>query len=189
TPAITLVNEDYRAFFDWRPAGLPFFDFRYDHTDTYDLKRTTSDMVTDNFSLISHYAYKGIDLRYFGTYLDTSDKLHGVDTIDVTHNATGSYNTTFFDGRLLFGTSYNIIRDEVTATATVAGATASVQVFPFAGLFALTDTPALGALAPNAALIDGNLTMSAGIDIGLPPLGGNVQPRNIGLDLLNAAEV
>ena len=49
--------------------------------------------------------------------------------------------------------------------------------------------PRLGALAPNAALIDGNLTASAGIDIGLPPLGGNLQPRNIGLDFLNPVQV
>ena len=78
TPTITLVNKDYQALFNWRPAGLPFFDFKYDHIDTYDLRHSTTDTANDNFSLISHYFYKGFDLRYFGTYLDTDDKLHDV---------------------------------------------------------------------------------------------------------------
>jgi len=44
-------------------------------------------------------------------------------------------------------------------------------------------------LNPNPGLIDGNLTASAGINIGLPPVSGNTQPRHMGLDLLNVTEV
>src|SRR5208283_2483330 len=66
TPAFTLVNKDYQALFNWRPAGLPFFNFRYDHIDTYDLRHATTNIESDNLSLISQYAYKGLDLRYFG---------------------------------------------------------------------------------------------------------------------------
>ena len=89
-------------------------DMRYDRTDTYDKSHATVDTTKDFLSLISQYAYKGFDLRYFGTYVDTKDKLHGVETQDVTQNVTGTYSNTFFNGRLLFGTSYNIISDDVT---------------------------------------------------------------------------
>jgi hypothetical protein len=189
TPTVTLVNKDYQALFNWTPAGLPLFNFRYDHIDTYDLRHTTNDTASDNLTLISHYAYKGLDLRYYGTYIDTQDKLHDADTVNVTQNGTGTYNNTFFGGRLLFGTSFNVIKNEVTTSATGAGGTASVQVFPYSGLFSLTNTPTLGALSPNVALIDANLTVSAGINIGLPPPGPPQQPRDIGLDFLNPAEV
>ena len=189
TPSVTLVNKDLQALFNWTPAGLPFFNFRYDHIDTYDLSHLFTDTASDNYWLISQYAYKGLAFSYFGTYTDSQDKLHDVDTVDVTQNGTGAYNDTFLDGRLLFGTNYNIIKSDVTTSSTVAGGTVSVQVFPYSGLFSLTNTPLLGALAPNSALIDGNLTVSAGINIGLPSLGGNMQPRDIGLDFLNPLEV
>jgi hypothetical protein len=44
-------------------------------------------------------------------------------------------------------------------------------------------------LSPDPALIDGNLTVSAGINIGFSASGPPLIPRNIGLDLLNATEV
>ena len=53
----------------------------------------------------------------------------------------------------------------------------SLQLFPLAGLSSINDMPTTGALDPNPALIDGNLTTSAGINIGLPPLGGDTRPR------------
>jgi len=190
TPTTTLVSKDYQALFNWRPAGLPTLDFKYDHIDAYDLSHATIDTTSDNLSLISHYLYRGFNLSYFGTYADTQDKLHGVDTTNVSQNGTGAYNNAFLGGRLIFSTSYNIISSEVTTTTGAAGGTASTQVFPYSGLFSLTNTPGTGALSPNAALIDGNLTVSAGIDIGLPPLvGGDLTQRNIGLDFLNPVQV
>jgi hypothetical protein len=57
-----------------------------------------------------------------------------------------------------------------------------------AGLSVLDDTPADGALDQNPALIDGNLTVSAGVNIGLPPLGGDTRRRNLGLDFLAVQE-
>jgi hypothetical protein len=44
-------------------------------------------------------------------------------------------------------------------------------------------------LDPNPALIDGDLATSAGINIGLPPAGGDTRLRNIGLDFTNPTEV
>jgi hypothetical protein len=190
TPNVTTTNEQYTGTFGWRPVGLPSLDLRYTRTDEHDQRRAFLDTTIDYLSLISHYANKGLDLWYYGTYTDTDNKLHGLETQDVNHNARGTYGDSFLDGRLNFTTSYNIIRDEITLDTTGPGAgTVSIQLFPFAGLFALNDTPAIGALSPDAALIDGNLTASAGINIGLPPFGGDTRARNMGLDLLNGTTV
>ena len=44
-------------------------------------------------------------------------------------------------------------------------------------------------LNSNPALIDGNLLANAGINIGLPPLGGDIKARNMGLDFFLPTEV
>jgi hypothetical protein len=38
------------------------------------------------------------------------------------------------------------------------------------------------ALVPNPALLDGNFTAGTGINLGLPPTGGDIRPRNMGVD-------
>jgi hypothetical protein len=188
-PSVTLVNEDYQALFGWRPAGLPTMDMRFDRIDTFDKAHAITDTTEDLLTLASLYAYKGVRLQYFGTYTDTTDHLHSTETQNLNQNMLGMYNTSFFNGRLLFGETYNINTDKVTTVSMAAGGTVSVQVFPFSGLSTLSNMPTLGPLSPNPALIDGNLTVSAGIDIGLPPLGGNLTLRNIGLDFQNAVAV
>ncbi len=61
--------------------------------------------------------------------------------------------------------------------------TAPIQLVPFAGLAGINDTSHLGALTANSALIDGNLTVSSGINIGqAPSLSGDFRQRNMGLD-------
>jgi hypothetical protein len=57
------------------------------------------------------------------------------------------------------------------------------------GLAAISDLPATARLTPNPALVDDDLTASAGIDIGLVAPGGDPQARNIGLDFLNRTEI
>jgi hypothetical protein len=65
----------------------------------------------------------------------------------------------------------------------------SFQLFPFAGLSGITDTPETIALDANLLLIDGNFASGAGINLGLPPLGGDARPRNMGLDFGAVTEV
>ena len=114
-PSVKTVNEDYDSFFGWRPVGLPSLDLKYTKTNTYDTDRSILDVTKDYVSLISQYQYKGLDLRYFGTYVDTKDKLRNVETEDLTHNAMGTYATSFLNGRAAFSTSYNLVREEVTS--------------------------------------------------------------------------
>ena len=182
-PTVTTVNEEYNGLVGWRPAGLPSMDMRFSRTNTYDTDRTFLDTVKDYVSLTSQYAYKGFDLRYFGTYTDTTNKLSGFETEDVTHNGRGTYTNSFLGGRANFSTSYNIAQDTVTTRSTGNGTGAvSTQVFPSEGLSVVSDSVIQGAaLDPNPALIDNDLTASAGINIGTSVRAGANDTRNIGL--------
>jgi hypothetical protein len=188
-PTVTATQEDYEAFLGWRPVGFPTLDARYTRTNTYDKDRNFLDNTKDNVAVTSQYSYKGLDLRYFGTYTDTKARVAGLDTTDTTNDIRGSYANSLLDGRLRFNATYDYTRSETNATSTGQGGTVSLQVFPFQGLSINNDTPTLVALASNTSLIDANLVASAGINIGLPPLAGDLRLRNIGLDFFNQTDV
>jgi hypothetical protein len=192
SPGVTTVDEDYNAILGWRPVGFPSIDFRFDRTNLFDTEHVVQNTTTDLYTLSSRYAYKGLDIGYTGSYTDTEDKLNHFETTDMLQTGRITYNNSFFDRRVSLNSNYNITYDvtKTQATGGTVGGTISSPLFPFAGLFLITDMPTTGALSPDPALIDGNLTVSAGINIGLPaaPVPPPL-PRNIGLDLLNATEV
>ncbi len=177
-PKTTLTQENYNASFDWRPEGLPWTKVTYTRTNTHDGDRTVLDTEKDYVNLKSEYRYQGLDLSYVGTYTDTRDKILNLDTTEVSNEGRLAYATTLFNGR----TSINT--DNRLNVTTVDTTQPQLTVFALSGLSALSDTPAIVTLDPNRALIDGNLTVSAGVNIGLPGLGGDTRQRNLGLDFL-----
>jgi len=188
-PTIRTTQEEYEAILGWKPVGFPTLDARYTKTNTFDKDRNLVDNTKDNVLVTSQYSYGGFDLRYFGTYTDTKARVAGLDTTETTNDIRGAYSNSFMNGRLQVNASYDYTHNETKATSTGQGGTVNLQVFPFQGLSVNNDTPNLIALAPNAALINGNLVASAGINIGLPPLGGDLRARNIGLDFFNDSDV
>lgn len=191
SPKLTLINDDYLATLKWRPEGFPSIETQFERTNTYDEKRKVQDTTKDYISVLSRYSYQGLDVRYQGTYTDTDDKVGHLDTQDMLHSAWLSYSNSFFDRRVSVSTTYNINYEQIktSTSASGAGGTVSVQLFPLAGLSINDNTITPLTLPPNPALIDGNLTASAGINIGLPPLGGDTRVRNMGLDFFLPTEV
>jgi hypothetical protein len=188
SPSTTLINDEYYGILGWRPEGLPFFDLQVRRRNSYDESKTTLDITEDLVTLNSRYQYKGLLLNYYGTYLHTQDKILDLDVTQFTHSGRASYSDSFLDRRVAVSTNYNILYQETTTDSAGRGVV-EFQLFPTGGLFALDDTPLNGALDPNPALIDGNTTVSAGINLGLPPAGGDIRPRNIGLDFTNPTEL
>ncbi len=184
----TLNNENYLATLQWRPEGLPFVDSQYIRTNTYDNERRIVDTTKDYAYLNTRYAYKGLELRYQGTYNDIQQRLMNIETRELTHNGWATYYGNFFNNRVSLNTTYNIIYQDIR-TSTEGTGEVSIQVFPFGGVSGNSTDPSNGALDPNQALIDGNLTASAGINLGLPPLGGDTRFRNIGVTFLNSTAV
>ena len=192
TPRFTLINDDYLAVLKWRPEGFPSIETQFERTNTYDEKRQVQDTTTDYISVLSRYSYKGLDIRYQGTYTDTNQKVNPLDTKDMIHSAWLNYSNTFFNRRVSLSTSYNINYEEIkTSTSSQStGGTVSLQLFPLAGLSLNNDTTdPIITLDSNPALIDGDLGTSAGINIGLPPLAGDTRVRQMGLDFFAPTEV
>jgi hypothetical protein len=184
----TLVNDQYYAILQWRPEELPFMELQLRRTNSYDDTKKILDTTDDLISLNSRYQYKGLLLNYYGTYEHTQDKIRDLGVTQSTHSGRASYSDSFFDRRVAVTTDYNVLYQETTTKSAGQGFV-EFQAFPTGGLFALNDTPLNVALDPDPALIDGNLTVSAGINIGLPPSGGDIRLRNVGLDFTNPTEV
>jgi hypothetical protein len=189
SPSTTLIDDEYYAILRWRPEGLPVMDLQLKRTNSYDDSKSILNTTEDLITLNSRYQYKGLLLNYYGTYLHTNDKILDLDIVQYTHSARASYADSFLDRRVAVSTNYNVLYQETTTESTGQGFV-EFQVFPTGGVSALlNDTETLShALDPNPALIDGDLTASAGINIGLPSGGGDIRLRNIGLDFTNPTE-
>jgi hypothetical protein len=186
-PSVTLVNDEYNAILEWRPEGLPNIDTRFRRTNSFDEDKELRDIKEDYLNLISRYIYKGFQVHYSGTHIHTMDDLNNLDAKEQIHTGRVAYSDSFLDRRVLLNTTYDVFYSEVKTVSEGTGFVTS-QVFPFAGLWRIDDTlpPFPLALDPNPALVDGNTTASAGIDlISDPPL----VKRQMGLDFLNPAEV
>ena len=181
----TTIRDTYNAIFGLRPEGLPTLDTLFTRTDTYDKARLFQNNENDYFSLSSRYKpVKDLDLRYQFTSNDAKNLLTDVDVKVLTQTGKATYSGQFFNNRISLYSSYNISRQETEAP--------TLQLFPFSGLSAINDTPANGALNPNTALIDGDLTASSGINIGQNPsqqMPPDTAYRNMGLDFVVSTEV
>ncbi len=187
SPSITLVNEEYNAIFGWRPEGLPIFDMRLKRTKNFDEDKALQDIREDSINLISKYTFSGFQMNYYGTYIHTMDNLNDLDVKLFTHNGRIAYGGSFLNRRVTVNTTYDIFHQEMKTVSEGKGFV-TIQVFPFAGLSKIDDTlpPAQITLDTNPALVDGNTTSSAGIDLisNLP-----LVRRQLGFDFLNPAEV
>lgn len=184
----TLTQEAYNAFLNWRPEGLPSTKLLFTQTNTSDAPQSVVDTQKDYAYLKSEYVYKGLDVWYAGTYQKTQDKIRNFDTTQLSNEGRLIYNTTLFNGRTSINTDNRVVFSTFESTRGGQGQV-GFPVFAVAGLSSLNNTTATGALAPNPALIDGNLTASAGLDLVLPAVGGDPRRRNIGMDFLTSVEI
>lgn len=171
-------REEYIGFFGWKPVDLPTLTLQYTWTHTYD-----SPMTIDRFEklLSADSRYAGLEnflFRYTYTRLENEERLNDFETLLQFHEGRVNYSRALIDKRLTLDTGYKI----QYATDEFGGAgTGNVPITRSAGLFSLDDTPDDGpALQPLSSLIDGNLTVSSGINIGLN--GDRSTLSNIGID-------
>jgi len=162
------------------PSDLfPDWNLRYSHIHIYD-DPETQDQIQQIWMLDTAYSpVRDLFLDYSYARTDTEEKLLNFDTLEQSHLGKAEYSRDFLNQRLFMDTSYTVNYNKFEFSTT--GSAAEVPLLRFAGLASLDNTPDDGpALAVNPALIDGNLTASAGLDIGTA--GDQVQAVNIGLD-------
>jgi len=169
------------------PSDLfPDWTLRYSDIHTYDHPET-QDQYQKVWLLDTNYApVSGLLLDYSYARTDTNEKFLNFDTVEQSHLGTAQYSRSFLDQRLSMDTSYTINYNKFEFKR--GSGSSEVPLLRFAGLSSLSNTPDDGpAMGPNPALIDGNLTASAGLDIGTA--GDQSQPVNMGLDFGFAIDV
>lgn len=181
-PSVTLTRQTASANAYWRPTDLPSLQILYNHTITQDDPRTALDTREDYALLRSEYYYGGLKLAYTGTYLRTDDVIRDLVSTQLSHEGQLVYAGSFLDGRVSVVTDDRLTYNELENAA-------QVPLVQSSGFSALDDTPLDGPLDPNPALADGNLTASAGLNLGFPGLGGDFTRRNLGLAFPVALEV
>ena len=188
----SLTREAYNANLNWRPIDLPFTTVRYTHASIHDGDRTLLDTIQDQAYVKTEYLYGGLDVYYSGTYLDTRDKVNDAEARQTTHEGRLLYATTFLDRRIAISTDNRIVATELKldngVPFTGLGTTVGLAVPATAGLSSIDATPITDPLAGNAALIDGDQTTSAGINIGFTG-EPTTNLRNVGLDFGGAVSV
>jgi hypothetical protein len=189
-PFVTEIRDTQSAFLGYKPAGLPTLDVLFARRHTFDREHVRRDAFSIDYSLFSRYEpVKQVDLSYRVSYSDTEDRLLDVGTERLDQFGRAAYGDFFFNGRAAFSASYSAARSDAKSTRSGVGGV-RVPLFPVAGLSAISDTPLVGALDLNPALIDGNLTASSSLNIGrLPSLSGDNRKRNMGVDFGIATEV
>jgi hypothetical protein len=184
-----LVQETWRANLSWSPVDLPLSRLELSRRNTFDLGRIGIDTVEDRLQLSSRYlAAEKVDLYYRGSLEKDRDRINDGELTSNFQNFRVGYGESWRDRRLTLSTDYTVnYRDTKT---THSGTGELIQpVVPTAGLSAIDDTPIHDPLAANAALIDENKTIPAGINLGLPGPGGELRPRNFGVDVGFATEL
>jgi hypothetical protein len=189
TPDVKLVNDEYAAYLGWNPAGGPHSDFQFVRTNTFDGDRAFQDVTKDFGSVLSNYTYRNLGAFYRGAYLKTDDVVNGLETRQVSHAARTAYSGAFIRKRLLWNASYDVNHQDLRTASSGESGQVALPLVPFGALSSLSDTPITARLSQNPLLIDGALTASAGVNLGLPAPGTDAQARNMGLDLLTPTEV
>lgn len=186
---VTNIRENYSARLGWRPDRFPEVNMLFLKAITHDKDRVIHDSEIDHITLsLAYKALRNFDFRYQLAYSDSDNKINDLQVMQLTHTGRATYSSRFFDNRVSLSASYNTTRHETEIAPGGAGFV-FFQAFPFSGLSAIDDSPTTDALNPDAALIDGNVIIGSGINIGLPPVGGDTRERNMGLDFFNDTEV
>jgi hypothetical protein len=180
------VNEIYSAHAGWRPADWPSLDLRLSRTDNFDTDRRLTDFSSDDVLLSSEYsAYRQLRLGYSVDYNRGTDHLTGTVITAVNNSARANYSDTFYGGRSTLTLNYQFNNRVTDTTAQGTGGLVPFQQLPSAGLSLIETFPAVpqtDTLVQNPALIDGNLTASAAIDLGYSvSLSGDTNLRDLGV--------
>lgn len=185
----TDVRESIISTLYWRPDRFPDLRLQYSRDHLYDKEGVDQDTTTDLYQVTSNYRPTGsLWLYYHGSLRNTDLRLSGTTTKELNNNGRVNYSNNWWRRRISFGLDYNIT-NQVLETETSGAGEVGLRVFPFSGLSTQSDAPENIALLSNPALIDGDVTAGTGINLGLPPPGGDTRLRNMGLDFLVATEI
>lgn len=185
-PTTTTIRDSYVANLGWRPDDFPLTNFRFFRSETHDKDRQIQDSTDDIFQFTSEYRPIGsLFLKYTGSFEDFQDHLKGNEIRTESHEGRVTFADQFWRKRIALSSEYyiNYIQTEISTSGV--GDIAS-PLSPVFGLSAISDNTVIVVMEQNPALIDGNLGDGVGINLGLPPPGGDARRRHVGMDFVNA---
>jgi hypothetical protein len=171
------VRESISAAVSWRPADLPALSLRLSRADTYDDARERIDLTGDEALLTATYEpVPNLDLRYALRYSHSTNHLTDVVGNELVNSGAATWSGRYLAGRGNVYLGYNITARTSDVQAPDGGLV-EVRQLPVAGLSIVEQFPATPlrvTLNPNAALIDGNVAASAGVNLGTAAGAGTI---------------
>ena len=186
-----LVRDTYSGSLSWHPVDMPSLDLRLSRVDAYDSQHRSIDQTGDEALLTSRYdPTSTLDLRYAARYATVDNRLGGVRGSELTNSGTVTWTDRFLQDRGNAYVGYSITTRNTQTSTTGAGGNVLTQRPTTAGLSIVEgplDTPNRVTLNPNAALVDGVTTTSAGVNLGFNASAGPlVTFRDLGAQLPNS---
>jgi len=178
----TETQDNYNAVLGWRPEPFPSLSVRFQRADNYDSTRQVMDVTRDLAEFrLQYLAADKVRINYRTGQDNSENRIEGNKTQRRYHTGNISFGDQYWKRRIQFSADYDIdVQD--TEISTSGDGEIGTPIRADEGLSAVTEFPENVVLLPNPDLIDENLNASAGINLGLPPPGGDDRPRNIGLD-------
>ena len=179
-----LISENLALFGTWRPWDLPEVNLRLARAHQYDVDRTSQDVTTWSALLNVRYPVNPFEFRYTLQWARPLDAITGTEASSLDQTLQGIYSDRLFSGRTSIYAAVTL-RNQMVNTLTTGTGTVLLQQNPIGGLSLVEVFPAepsTSTLAPNPALIDGNLLASASVDLGYAPtLAGDANRRDLGV--------
>lgn len=184
------VSDSYGASVGWHPADLPSLDLQLHRVDSYDWTRKEIDRTFQDALLSTRYRpVDPVDLGLSIRGEQADDRITQVLTRGLTESVRATYSDSYLGGRASAYVSYNGAARVQTVSASGAAGTVPTLQVPAAGLSIVEVFPAIPTqvtLSPNAALVDGNTTVSSGINLGFSASAGGLrQYRDLGAQFAN----
>jgi hypothetical protein len=184
TGSPALLREEVAGYLSWRPVELPELNARLVHSHHYDATRTVTDQTNTGALLSVRYQEAPIEAKYVLLWSRPQDGLTGTVSSSLDQVAQATYSDKFFEERTAVYLSATL-RNQVTRTLMAGTGDLTLQQHPVAGLSLIEVfpvQPADAVLVPNPAVVDGNLTASAGVDVGYAlSVAGDLNRRDLGL--------
>lgn len=176
------TRDSYVGVASWERRDVTRLRLELTRLEDRDATRRFEDRTQNTARFTAEYAPADTTKLYYRGSVDKDDDAIRHSSFKTTsHAGELRYADLLFDGRWEVGvnwtTAYRKTEIESSGTGELL-----IPIFPVAGLFLIDDTPDEGILDPAPAVIDGNTLAGTGINLGLPGPGGELRPRNFGMD-------